>query len=865
MNNLAIAGEINPHLCRFALIRGFEGRRPLFSSYAERLVADFPGPIEALRSWTDTLGEAVPPHLTLAVAGPVGEDRIHIPQSGWSFSLSEFRSSMGFDRVEVLNTSAAAGRGLEQLVGADCIPLGGMARPATPLAHGRYAIVRPDYGLGVAALIVDGRGSSVINTEAGHLAFAPGTPFEVEVLKALSSVYGRVSWERLISWPALTALHQAVAAIEGVPATPLSPLEVLLYGRTGADPACARTLDCFFGVLGDFCGQVVLSLCSNQGVFLLGRTIQEAHDLVGISAFRARFETQGRLSATVRELPTWAATSSTTLLTGAALNFLDRTGRADVPAPAPGPVRKPAPPAPVSRRVVDAADVGLLALDADLTIAAANPRFWDGLGLRSADIAPGAPAAVPLAALVEAGVWSAEAAAAFTEALRAGQPATAEWRAAGGRVLRQVAAPLDGGGWVITSHDVTIDARRSAELEAIASSLRQARIEADAANQAKSTFLAIMSHEIRTPLNGVLGMAQAMDAEPLPPVQRERLDVIRESGESLLAILNDVLDLSKIEAGKLVLEEVAFDLEDLLKGAHATFTALANKRGVSFACTTAPAARGGWRGDPTRVRQILYNLISNALKFTEAGGVRVHADEADGRLRLSVSDDGVGIPADKLGQLFDRFTQADETTTRKFGGTGLGLAVCADLAKLMHGSIDVASTEGEGSTFTVALPLARAARPAASAAAAPGPAPAPPGLSRLRVLAAEDNSVNQLVLKTLLHQIGVDLLVVDDGAEALAAWRGGGWDVILMDVQMPNMDGPAAARAIRAAEAAEGRPRTPIIALTANVMSHQIQDYLAAGMDGFVAKPLQVGALFEALRAAAADLDADPARHAATA
>ncbi len=398
--------------------------------------------------------------------------------------------------------------------------------------------------------------------------------------------------------------------------------------------------------------------------------------------------------------------------------------------------------------------------------------------------------------------------------------------------------------------------------------LVQAKDDAEAANRAKSAFLATMSHEIRTPLNGVLGMAQAMAADTLAPAQRERLDVVRQSGETLLAVLNDVLDLSKIEAGKLELEEAGFDIGQLARGAHAAFSAVAAEKGVAFDLTIAKSAAGAWRGDATRVGQILANLISNALKFTPAGTVNVavgrrpRSGRSPGALTLTVADTGIGMSRAQQATIFRKFEQADASTTRKFGGTGLGLAICRELVEAMGGTIAVTSAEGRGSTFTAALPLQRAARraPRARAKSALAPTttaaqPAAPdlaavdvaGAAALRVLAAEDNPVNQLVLKTLLNQIGVEPVMVADGVDAVAAWEQQAWDVILMDVQMPRMDGPTATRFIREREAAQARPRTPIVALTANAMTHQVAEYLAAGMDAVVAKPIEVRALFGAI------------------
>jgi signal transduction histidine kinase/ActR/RegA family two-component response regulator len=382
-------------------------------------------------------------------------------------------------------------------------------------------------------------------------------------------------------------------------------------------------------------------------------------------------------------------------------------------------------------------------------------------------------------------------------------------------------------------------------------SLLDAKEDAEAATRAKSAFLATMSHEIRTPLNGVLGMAQVMAVGDLDLVQRERLEIIRQSGESLLAVLNDVLDLSKIESGKLDLEEIEFDLGDVVRGPYATFTELANRKGVSFAIDIARAG-GRYKGDPTRIRQVLYNLISNALKFTLAGEVSVTGRYVQGELVVSVTDTGIGMSPAVISSLFGKFTQADASTTRRFGGSGLGLAICQQLAVLMGGTIEATSVVQQGSTFTLAIPMVRIGD------ALPEPAPAATLMSEapqldVKVLAAEDNSVNQLVLKAMLHQIGIEPVVVDNGKMALEAWEAGQWDVILMDVQMPIMDGLSATRAIRAREAETGRARTPIIALTANAMTHQVAEYRAAGMDGHVAKPIEAAKLFAALEAALGD------------
>ena len=368
--------------------------------------------------------------------------------------------------------------------------------------------------------------------------------------------------------------------------------------------------------------------------------------------------------------------------------------------------------------------------------------------------------------------------------------------------------------------------------------------EAEAASRAKSDFLATLSHEIRTPLNGILGMSEAMAAGTLDDAQRERLEVVRQCGQALLAQVSDVLDLAKIEAGKLRLEEIEFDLGLLVDGAAGAFAVLAKAKGLAFRVEI-DAARGVYRGDPTRLRQVLYNLFSNALKFTETGAITIEAQPTGGGMRFSVRDSGIGMTAEVAAGLFEKFGQGEASIARRFGGTGLGLAICRELVAMMGGQISVASAPGEGACFAFDLPLVRVATPTAGrpiAAAHDGA-----DLAALRVLAADDNPINRLVLQTLLAQSGLHLEVVEDGRAALEAWRAGAFDVILMDVRMPGMDGVEATRAIRRAEAAQGRPRTPIIALTADVMSHQLAEFTAAGMDAHVAKPVETARLFEAI------------------
>jgi signal transduction histidine kinase/ActR/RegA family two-component response regulator len=373
----------------------------------------------------------------------------------------------------------------------------------------------------------------------------------------------------------------------------------------------------------------------------------------------------------------------------------------------------------------------------------------------------------------------------------------------------------------------------------------EARDRAQGANLAKSQFLANMSHEIRTPLNGVLGMAQVMEQSGLGSPHREHLKIIRDSGETLLAILNDVLDLSKIESGRFELDDHVFDLAQTVAAACRPFALLAHQKDVQFVTEIAPDAHGAWCGDSVRLRQVLSNLASNAVKFTPEGRIRLSVEATAEGLTFTLTDTGIGIAPEHIASLFEKFVQADSSTTRRFGGTGLGLAISRELVERMGGTLRMDSAPGKGSTFVFRLPFARA-----DAADYLDPEPGEGDIRSLRILAAEDNATNQFILRALLEPAGVDLHTVANGREAVDAFHADDFDLILMDVQMPVMNGIEATRAIRERETEHRLSPTPILALSANVMSHQVAEYTLAGMDGVVAKPVDAGKLIEAIAAA---------------
>jgi signal transduction histidine kinase/ActR/RegA family two-component response regulator len=430
-------------------------------------------------------------------------------------------------------------------------------------------------------------------------------------------------------------------------------------------------------------------------------------------------------------------------------------------------------------------------------------------------------------------------------------------RGDGAKRVLEMRGSTDALGHIWLLYDVTEQTTLNRELE-------EARRAADASNRAKSEFIANMSHEIRTPLNGVLAMAQLMSRSDPRPDQREQLNVIRASSQDLLRVINDILDFSKVDAGKLELECIDFDLEQALQSALSSFAVLAERNQIGLYLEVAPNARGLRRGDPTRLRQIINNLVSNALKFTTEGSVRIQiaGQGCDGRdgLTIAVTDTGPGISAEKLELLFNKFTQIDASTTRKFGGSGLGLAICKELATLMGGRVWAESEPGLGSTFWAELKIPFVG--AQDAVLEPsdfddfrGAVDDSEMLASVHILAAEDNPTNQLVLQTIMAAYGVELTIVNNGREAVDAWAAGEFDLVLMDVQMPVMDGIAATQLIRDSEARTGRRRTPIIALSANAFRDQVADYMRAGMDSYVAKPIDINLLQSAIERVLSDDD----------
>ncbi|TFW05894.1 PAS domain S-box protein, partial [Oxalobacteraceae bacterium OM1] len=493
---------------------------------------------------------------------------------------------------------------------------------------------------------------------------------------------------------------------------------------------------------------------------------------------------------------------------------------------------------------------GVIVSDRDLRIIACNDAYRRMMNIDDSLFANGAPSAEDVVRyLTERGEFGfGEPDRIFEAAMQRvhhREPQHYERMRPNGSVLEIRSSPLPQGGYILNMVDVTERKRHETELRTTLA----AKEAAELASHAKSDFLAVMSHEIRTPLAGVIGMLKfALEDGSLRIRTREQVQVGLDNAQSLLNILNDILDVSKIEAGKLTLEAIDFDLHALLREALDPLAELAAAKGIAAKIEIAPGLPHFLRGDPTRLRQVLTNLAGNAVKFTERGTVRVTAglaretaDTAD--IEFVVTDTGPGIAPETLVRLFRKFEQADLSTTRRYGGTGLGLAICKQLVELMRGSITVDSVPGAGSVFRVRVSLPKGAAPSRQPAAA---GKRTRHTHRLRVLCAEDVQTNQIIIRMMLTDLGHDVDIAENGQLAVEACARTRYDLVLMDGRMPEMDGATATRLIRAG-GPQGTPvldpEVMIVALTANASEEDRARYLACGMDAFLAKPVDEAAL----------------------
>jgi PAS domain S-box-containing protein len=406
----------------------------------------------------------------------------------------------------------------------------------------------------------------------------------------------------------------------------------------------------------------------------------------------------------------------------------------------------------------------------------------------------------------------------------------------------------DKSGQIIGAIGILHDMSRQKSVE---EQLVQAKLSAEEANTAKSVFLAKMSHEVRTPMNAVIGMIDLTLDTELNAEQRDNLKVAKDAADNLLSLINDILDLSRAQAGKVVLEDMEINLPDIVKNVCKALAVLARHKGIDIIWDIDPQIPRALSGDPVRLRQVLVNIVNNAVKFTHKGKVQVNVKmesktAKDCMVRFEVIDQGIGIPKKNLDTIFDVFTDAHNTTARRYGGTGLGLAICKKLVEMMRGTLSVESVEGKGSTFKFTI-IFGVRDDVAKKSSLPGAdcngGIQPEEVKGLRILLAEDNMVNQRIAMKTLEKFGWTVQAVSDGKEALDVLIKSSFDVILMDDQMPNLDGIACTHVIRREEKQTGM-HIPIIAMTANAMAGDRERYLSEGMDGYVSKPIDRSALY---------------------
>ena len=821
-------------------------RRPRFAhcrDVSRHRYADLAGLIRAYR---DQLPDHAkedgvwPRHLTIALQGPVTDDLLRLTHTDWSFRRKELAKALGFEGVFAVNDIAALATSLPMLDASDVLPLSGRSeRNPLAAAEGRVAVVCVgEAGVGAAALERRDGTVRVIATEAGHASFGPSNETEA-ALYAYLARRGRVSWERAVGAESLPALYAVACERAGEPAQRPTSLEVILYGRTGADPAARFATDAYWSLIGRFAGDVALNLGAFDGVYLAGHLTGSVHGEMRESGLRAAFADKGAHAELLAPTPLFLIEAPKARMLGAVHHRTLETEAAS--ARARQAIDLPALLSEV--RGCDSTGVALFGTDGRLRTH--TPGLFNDAPLPRGTLRSGEAWSAILDALVAIGQVDPQHRDQALVHVRDGQPFKLERRAFGGRRFRLAGRPHADGSLVLVERDVSEQIGQAIEMRAIARSLRTAKLKADAASRAKSEFLANMSHEIRTPMNGVLGMADILSRTTLTPEQAQMTDVITGSAQSLLAVINDILDFSKVEAGKMRLDPRPFDLRQLTEDVAATFGAQVDQRGIELALRYAPGTPERVVGDAGRLRQALTNLVGNAVKFTEEGHVLIDVSgqmtEEGAQLTIAVSDTGCGIPLGQQQAIFEVFGQADGTATRRHEGSGLGLNITRAIIQLMDGKLGLQSEEGVGSTFTTTLTLPLDASEAPSV-----PSPQQVDLSGRHLLVVDDREVNRRILEEQASDWGMAPTCVGSAGEAfrLLHEEGRRFDVAVLDFQMPDMDGVALARALRADERTASMP---LVLLTSVGHAAEADGYADARFDAALVKPARGTQLADAI------------------
>ena len=844
MRNDAVLIDVGMNVCRVSLMQRSGEERPRFAHNFEFATEKFDGIVAVLEHYRDMIGlKQMPPAVGVAFGGPV-RGRTSFYNGIWTLSEGDLKKNFGFEQSFIVNDVAALAAALPWMGSKDMQQI---APSASQLQHGigegRYAVIYTNHGLCAAALTFTKHGYEVIDTEIGHTAFAPSTPLEAEILKYLSRIFGRVSNERMISNPGLVNIHRGICEVQNLPYTVMSPLEILLYARTNADPACRQALDVMLGALGAFAGDVALSLCSEGGVYLASDAMLEAVTDHQKKTFRDSFEDKGSFTKFVGAIPTFAITNSSARLVGLSwlADNMIKTREANK-FTAVGLTQ-------AYTEAMDAIDQTIIIVGPELKIVSVTGTGWGDASILGDILAPGADFPAALEQLDSMGLLGlapeGDDVASLAAKLRSGENFIIERRLFGGLVTEMRGKPRDEGGFVIVDCDVTELRRRTADLENLARDLRATTSLAESASRAKSQFLANMSHEIRTPLNGVLGMADILSRTPLAPEQKEMLDTVVTSGNSLLTVINDVLDFSKIEAGKMRLIVSPFNLRTTIEDTVAALAPPAEAKKLELIVRLDPHMSQDVLGDEGRVRQILTNVIGNAIKFTDQGHVLVDA-KADGigddtKVAVTITDTGCGIPADKLEGVFGMFEQVDGSASRHHDGTGLGLAITRRLLALMSGSIGVESELGVGTSFHMEFTLGRNHDSAAD------PETLAEDLTGHEILLVDDKPINRQILEEQSRSWGMVPTSVSNGTEALdmlAKSPAGRFSVAILDYQMPGMNGVELAQTIR-----RDRAAPPLLLLSSVGLLGDLDKSQSSNFAAILVKPARTALLAQKVRA----------------
>ena len=797
MSNDAVLIDIGLDECRVSMLQWGANGQPRFAHNFELANSQFKGLYEVLEHYRVLIGaDKFPEQLGVAFGGSVRGNPTEYSNQRWTFSKAELKAQFGFEHISIVNDVAALAAALPWLGARDLSPICPRTNSEkSKIGEGRYAVIFVEQGLGVAALTHTRHGHEIVDTEAGHATAGPATAIDQEIFAHIVKAAGRVSWEQLLSNSGLVNIHSAICKTGNLPSTDISPLEIVLYGRTGTDLVCRQTLDFFFRALGAFAGDVALNYGAEGGIYIASNIVRETEGAIQKSDFRERFEDKGPFTDFVSAIPTFSIENTGARLIGLSRFVGDAMRERASDASNAGSAQ-------AFSEAMTAVDQTVIVLNSNLKIISVTGSSWGDPLLMEEVFALGADICGSFTALDRLGLLGIEMTGGLPELLRKlefRESFTAERRLFGGRTYELNAKPTEDGKYVILFHDVTERRRRTKDLEELAQNLRATSSLAKAASRAKSQFLANMSHEIRTPMNGVLGMAEILSQTELKPEQRDMLDTVIFSGNSLLTVINDVLDFSKIEAGKVHLSVRPFNLRSAIEDTVAALTPQADAKHLELIVHLAPTLHENVLGDEGRIRQILTNVIGNAIKFTEEGHVLLDVTAAMQGDKIivtaDVTDTGCGIPQDKLERVFEMFEQVDGSATRNQEGTGLGLAITQRLLAMMDGSISVESSVGTGTKFQMRLALV--ANPEELAVARPV---GNVDLSGQIVLIVDDKALNRQILEEQLRSWGMIPLSVPSGAAALEVLNSSAknrFALAILDYQMPEMNGITLARAIQ--------------------------------------------------------------------